>query len=72
MSLPRKRLAPPRLLICYSSCDGPAHVRAVMQLGGFIQQHMATQVSGRHISSSIVLRVFCKKWLERLYRSLYK
>ncbi|TNN37573.1 Interleukin-17 receptor D [Liparis tanakae] len=45
MSLPRKRLAPPRLLICYSSCDGPAHVRAVMQLGGFIQQHMATQVS---------------------------
>ncbi|XP_054464605.1 interleukin-17 receptor D [Anoplopoma fimbria] len=44
MSLPRKRLTPPRLLICYSSYDGPAHVKAVMQLGAFIQQHMATQV----------------------------
>ncbi|XP_034394120.1 interleukin-17 receptor D [Cyclopterus lumpus] len=43
-SLPRKGLAPKRLLICYSSYDGPAHVKAVMQLGGFIQQHMATQV----------------------------
>nr|XP_040049801.1 interleukin-17 receptor D [Gasterosteus aculeatus aculeatus] len=44
MSLARKRLNPPRLLICYSSFDGPAHVKAVMQLGAFIQQHMATQV----------------------------
>ncbi|KAM9351221.1 interleukin-17 receptor D [Symphorus nematophorus] len=42
--LPRNRLTPPRLLICYSSYDGPAHVKAVMQLGAFIQQHMATQV----------------------------
>ncbi|XP_070765792.1 interleukin-17 receptor D-like [Enoplosus armatus] len=44
MALPRNRLTPPRLLICYSSYDGPAHVKAVMQLGAFIQQHMATQV----------------------------
>ncbi|XP_040912752.1 interleukin-17 receptor D [Toxotes jaculatrix] len=44
VSLPRSRLTPPRLLICYSSYDGPAHVKAVMQLGAFIQQHMATQV----------------------------
>ncbi|XP_068454213.1 interleukin-17 receptor D [Clinocottus analis] len=44
MSLPKKRLSPPRLLICYSSYDGPAHVKAVMNLGCFIQQHMATQV----------------------------
>ncbi|KAL3063846.1 hypothetical protein OYC64_000213 [Pagothenia borchgrevinki] len=44
MPLPRNRPTPPRLLICYSSCDGPAHVKAVMQLGAFIQQHMATQV----------------------------
>ncbi|XP_033484146.1 interleukin-17 receptor D [Epinephelus lanceolatus] len=43
-SLQRNRLTPPRLLICYSSTDGPAHVKAVMQLGAFIQQHMATQV----------------------------
>ncbi|XP_059189452.1 interleukin-17 receptor D [Centropristis striata] len=42
--LPRNRVTPPRLLICYSSYDGPAHVKAVMQLGVFIQQHMATQV----------------------------
>ncbi|GAA6223553.1 interleukin-17 receptor D-like [Lates japonicus] len=42
--LSRSRLTPPRLLICYSSYDGPAHVKAVMQLGAFIQQHMATQV----------------------------
>ncbi|XP_017266659.1 interleukin-17 receptor D [Kryptolebias marmoratus] len=42
--LPRARLTPPRLLICYSSCDGPAHVDAVLHLGAFIQQHMATQV----------------------------
>lgn len=35
---------PPQLLICYSSHDGPAHVRAVTQLAVFIQQHMATQV----------------------------
>uniref|UniRef100_A0A3B3TMK1 Si:ch211-207e14.4 n=1 Tax=Poecilia latipinna TaxID=48699 RepID=A0A3B3TMK1_9TELE len=33
----------PRLLICYSHYDGEAHVKAVMQLGAFIQQHMATQ-----------------------------
>ncbi|XP_037336317.2 interleukin-17 receptor D [Pungitius pungitius] len=44
ISLSRKRLNPPRLLICYSSFDGPAHVNAVMQLGAFIQQHMATKV----------------------------
>ncbi|TKS77049.1 Interleukin-17 receptor D [Collichthys lucidus] len=44
VSLPGNRLTPPRLLICYSSYDGPAHVKAVMQLGAFIQQHMATQV----------------------------
>ncbi|XP_062247065.1 interleukin-17 receptor D isoform X2 [Platichthys flesus] len=44
VSLPRSRLTPPRLLICYSSFDCPAHVKAVMQLGAFIQRHMATQV----------------------------
>lgn len=38
------RATPPCLLICYSSNDGPAHVKAVMQLGAFIQKHMATQV----------------------------
>ncbi|XP_037540325.1 interleukin-17 receptor D [Nematolebias whitei] len=43
-SLPRARLTPPHLLICYSSCDGPSHVQAVMHLGAFIQQHMATRV----------------------------
>ncbi|XP_047225163.1 interleukin-17 receptor D isoform X2 [Girardinichthys multiradiatus] len=42
--LPEYRVTPPRLLICYSGHDGPAHVKAVMQLGAFIQQHMATQV----------------------------
>lgn len=47
VALPRgKMTAPPRLLICYSSRDGRAHVKAVMQLGAFIQQHMATQVGG--------------------------
>lgn len=47
VALPRgKMTAPPRLLICYSSRDGPAHFKAVMQLGAFIQQHMATQVGG--------------------------
>ncbi|KAG7239869.1 hypothetical protein INR49_030603 [Caranx melampygus] len=44
VTLPKTRLTPPRLLFCYSSYDGPAHVKAVMQLGAFIQQHMATQV----------------------------
>ncbi|XP_039657202.1 interleukin-17 receptor D isoform X3 [Perca fluviatilis] len=44
MPLSKNRPTPPRLLICYSSRDGPAHVKAVMQLGAFIQQHMATQV----------------------------
>ena len=38
------RPRPPRLLICYSNVDGPAHIRAVMLLAAFIQQHMATQV----------------------------
>eukprot|EP00066_Takifugu_rubripes_P029863 XP_011619129.1 PREDICTED: interleukin-17 receptor D-like [Takifugu rubripes] len=38
------RATPPCLLICYSSNDGPAHVKAVVQLGAFIQKHMATQV----------------------------
>lgn len=44
MSLPMTRASPPRLLICYSSSEGPAHVKAVMKLGAFIQQHMAAQV----------------------------
>uniref|UniRef100_A0A3Q4HG35 Si:ch211-207e14.4 n=1 Tax=Neolamprologus brichardi TaxID=32507 RepID=A0A3Q4HG35_NEOBR len=44
VSLRKNRLTPPRLLICYSSHEGPTHVKAVMQLGVFIQQHMATQV----------------------------
>uniref|UniRef100_UPI0037E8117D interleukin-17 receptor D n=1 Tax=Semicossyphus pulcher TaxID=241346 RepID=UPI0037E8117D len=44
VALPGNRLTPPRLLICYSSNDGPAHIKAVMQLGAFIQQHMATRV----------------------------
>lgn len=35
---------PPKLLICYSSIDGPAHVRVVMELAAFLQQHMAVQV----------------------------
>uniref|UniRef100_A0A8C1IT73 Si:ch211-207e14.4 n=1 Tax=Cyprinus carpio TaxID=7962 RepID=A0A8C1IT73_CYPCA len=35
---------PPRLLICYSSNDGPAHVKVVLQLAVFLQKHMATQV----------------------------
>ncbi|KAM4737909.1 interleukin-17 receptor D [Anableps anableps] len=42
--LPGDRPTPPRLLICYSGYDGAAHVKAIMQLGVFIQQHMATQV----------------------------
>ncbi|KAG1960922.1 interleukin-17 receptor D [Pimephales promelas] len=39
-----KPTRPPRLLICYSSNDGPAHVRVVLQLAAFLQKHMATQV----------------------------
>ncbi|XP_062872115.1 uncharacterized protein si:ch211-207e14.4 [Trichomycterus rosablanca] len=35
---------PPRLLICYSSNDGSAHVSVVLQLATFVQKHMATQV----------------------------
>ncbi|XP_034028065.1 interleukin-17 receptor D isoform X2 [Thalassophryne amazonica] len=42
--LPGKTFSPPRLLICYSGHDGLAHIKAVMHLGAFIQQHMATQV----------------------------
>ncbi|KAM9752887.1 interleukin-17 receptor D [Menidia menidia] len=44
LSLSGARPTPPRLLICYSSNDSPSHVKAVVQLGAFIQQHMATQV----------------------------
>ncbi|XP_028308934.1 interleukin-17 receptor D isoform X2 [Gouania willdenowi] len=43
-SLSNNRQTPPRLLICYSSAEGLAHVKAVQQLAAFIQQHMATQV----------------------------
>lgn len=39
-----KRTSPPRLLICYSSNDGAAHVRVVLQLATFVQKHMATEV----------------------------
>ncbi|KAG7323212.1 hypothetical protein KOW79_012914 [Hemibagrus wyckioides] len=39
-----KRTSPPRLLICYSSSDGSAHVRVVLQLATFVQMHMATEV----------------------------
>uniref|UniRef100_A0AAV2LWD1 SEFIR domain-containing protein n=2 Tax=Knipowitschia caucasica TaxID=637954 RepID=A0AAV2LWD1_KNICA len=41
---PKTQASTPKLLICYSGSDGPAHVKAVMTLGAFIQQHMATQV----------------------------
>ncbi|XP_054630031.1 interleukin-17 receptor D [Dunckerocampus dactyliophorus] len=44
VSLSKKRMSPLRLLICYSSHDGPTHVNAVMHLASFIQQHMATKV----------------------------
>ncbi|XP_041656100.1 interleukin-17 receptor D [Cheilinus undulatus] len=44
VALTRSRQTPPRLLICYSSNDGSAHIEAVMRLGSFIQQHMATKV----------------------------
>ncbi|XP_034167614.1 interleukin-17 receptor D isoform X2 [Pangasianodon hypophthalmus] len=37
------RTNPPRLLICYSSSDGSAHVRVVLQLATFVQKHMATE-----------------------------
>lgn len=58
VSLPRNRLTPPRLLICYSSYDGSAHVKAVMQLGAFIQQHMATQVEDMTFHGS---NAFCNR-----------
>uniref|UniRef100_A0A3B1IV32 Si:ch211-207e14.4 n=1 Tax=Astyanax mexicanus TaxID=7994 RepID=A0A3B1IV32_ASTMX len=35
---------PPRLLICYSSNDGPVHIKVVLQQATFLQRHMATQV----------------------------
>ncbi|XP_076840081.1 interleukin-17 receptor D isoform X2 [Brachyhypopomus gauderio] len=38
------RTHPPQLLICYSSNDGPAHIRVVLHLATFLQKHMATQV----------------------------
>lgn len=44
VTLQKDRLTPPRLLICYSSRDGPAHVKAVNHFGAFVQKHMATQV----------------------------
>ncbi|KAK3547405.1 hypothetical protein QTP86_018913, partial [Hemibagrus guttatus] len=37
------RTSTPRLLICYSSSDGSAHVRVVLQLATFVQKHMATE-----------------------------
>ncbi|XP_056155870.1 interleukin-17 receptor D [Lampris incognitus] len=44
VALPISGLIPPRLLICYSRRDGPAHVKAIMQLGAFMRKHMGTQV----------------------------
>ncbi|KAM6924937.1 LOW QUALITY PROTEIN: interleukin-17 receptor D [Xenentodon cancila] len=44
VSFPGRRPTPPRLLICYSSYDGPRHVKAVLHFAAFVQQHMATQV----------------------------
>uniref|UniRef100_A0A8C7Y571 Si:ch211-207e14.4 n=1 Tax=Oryzias sinensis TaxID=183150 RepID=A0A8C7Y571_9TELE len=44
VTLQKDRLTPPRLLICYSGRDGPAHVKAVNHFGAFVQKHMATQV----------------------------
>lgn len=58
LPLPRNSLTPPRLLICYSSNDGPAHVKAVMQLGAFIQQYMATQVLSLHGSKRLCYKYY--------------
>lgn len=55
-----KTTRPPRLLICYSSNDGPAHVRVVLQLAAFLQKHMATQVSvlGLNQTENVILKDF--------------
>ncbi|RVE71026.1 hypothetical protein OJAV_G00070580 [Oryzias javanicus] len=44
VTLQRDCPTPPRLLICYSSRDGPAHFKAVNRFAAFVQQRMATQV----------------------------
>ncbi|KPP64858.1 interleukin-17 receptor D-like [Scleropages formosus] len=36
---------PPRLLILYSSADGPAHIGVIVHLAAFLRQHLAVQVS---------------------------
>ncbi|MBN3306585.1 I17RD protein, partial [Amia calva] len=41
---PSTQPRPPRLLLCYSNRDGPAHIGVVMRLAAFLQQHMSTQV----------------------------
>ncbi|KAK6466692.1 interleukin-17 receptor D-like [Huso huso] len=38
-------VSPPRVFICYSSADGPAHVAVVMRFAAFLQQHASTRVS---------------------------
>ncbi|KAI4898665.1 hypothetical protein NFI96_002811 [Prochilodus magdalenae] len=60
---------PPQLLICYSSNDGPAHVKVVLQLATFLQKHMATQVhldlwDALNIMEEGDLRWYCKKMKE--------
>ncbi|KAJ8372087.1 hypothetical protein AAFF_G00295010 [Aldrovandia affinis] len=63
------RPRPPQLLICYSNVDGPAHVRAVMLLAAFMQQHMATQVSldlweGLSLTEEGTMSWLCKRLQE--------
>lgn len=53
-----KRTSPPRLLICYLSSDGSAHVRVVLQLATFVQKHMATEVKKKKINQLQYLITF--------------
>ncbi|XP_041128919.1 interleukin-17 receptor D isoform X2 [Polyodon spathula] len=36
-------VSPPRVFVCYSSADGPAHVAVVMRFAAFLQQHASTR-----------------------------
>lgn len=53
-----KRTRPPRLLICYLSSDGSAHVRVVLQLATFMQKHMATEVKKKKLNQLKYLITF--------------
>ncbi|XP_066565996.1 interleukin-17 receptor D isoform X2 [Amia ocellicauda] len=60
-SCPRR--PPPSIFLCYSSCEGPGHIRLVLALASYLQQHCACQVTLDLWEEEVMAREGHMTWL---------